>query len=139
MNLIRFNHHPSFSNIFNTFEKNILNDLPQDRGDIPAVNIKEDDKQFLMEMAIPGFNKKDFKVNVEEQLLTISSEQEDKKEEKSGNYTRKEFSFSGFSRSFSLPKTIMVDDIKAEYENGILSIALPKKEEVKMQREISIA
>ncbi len=139
MNLVRLNQYPRFSNFFNTYERELLNQSCEDHTAQPAVNIKEDDKQFVMEMAIPGYSKKDFKINLEDQLLNISSEKENKSAEDKKNYTRKEFSYQGFSRSFRLPKTIISDDIKAEYKNGMLTLVLPKKEEVKLQREISIA
>lgn len=138
MNLVRFNHYPSFSNLFNNFEKSVLNNMQEDRGDIPSVNIREDKDQFTMEMAVPGFKKKDFKINVEEQILTISSEVKEKKEEEN-MYTRKEFSFTSFNRSFTLPKTVVIDKIKADYTDGILYITLPKAAESKVQRQINIA
>tara|TARA_R110000868_G_C10743020_1_gene752547 strand:- start:495 stop:932 length:438 start_codon:yes stop_codon:yes gene_type:complete len=100
---------------------------------IPSVNIKEDETSFVLDLIAPGRKKEDFKIEVENDLLTISSEQSnevvDEKEENKVKYTRKEFSFSSFKRSFTLPETINVDAIKASYENGILSFNLPKKEE----------
>ena len=100
---------------------------------IPSVNIKEDETSFVLDLIAPGRKKEDFKIEVENDLLTISSEQSnevvDEKEENKVKYTRKEFSFSSFKRSFTLPETINVDAIKASYENGILSLNLPKKEE----------
>ena len=100
---------------------------------IPSVNIKEDETSFVLDLIAPGRKKEDFKIEVENDLLTISSEQSnevvDEKEENKVKYTRKEFSFSSFKRSFTLPETINVDSIKASYENGILSFNLPKKEE----------
>lgn len=139
MNLVRFNYHPSFSNLFNHFEKSVLNNLQEDRGDIPSVNIKEDKNQFTMEMAVPGFKKSDFKINVEEQVLTISSEVQGNKEEENNHYTRKEFSYTSFNRSFTLPKSVVIDKIQADYTDGILYISLPKAAETKVQRQINIA
>ena len=84
--------------------------------------------------------KDDFKINLDNNILTISAEVDDAKREEGKNYSRKEFYYGSFSRSFTLPKTIDLENIKAEYENGILKIALPKKEEAKvdMKKEIRI-
>lgn len=94
---------------------------------MPAVNVKESDKDFEIEVAAPGLTKKDFKVNVENQVLTISSEKEEEKEQKEKNYTRKEFSYSSFSRSFTLPENVNEEDVKASYQDGILKLSVPKK------------
>ena len=100
---------------------------------MPAVNIKEDETSYVLELIAPGRKKEDFKIEVENDLLTISSEQSNEvvneNESEKVKYTRKEYTFSTFKRSFTLPKTINVDAIKASYENGILSFNLPKKEE----------
>lgn len=140
MNLIRFNQRPRFSNLMEEFQKNVYNQMEEDKGDIPAVNIADDKENYVMELAAPGMKKDDFKIKLDNQLLTISSE---KKEEKVGqeiNYTRKEFVFNSFSRSFTLPKTIVFDKIKADYKDGVLIVNLPKKEEeAKLTREIKIS
>ena len=99
---------------------------------IPAVNIKESDKDFEVEVAVPGMNKKDFKIEVENNMLVISSEKKEEKseEDKEGKYTRKEFSYQSFQRSFTLPMDIIDDKkIEAKYKDGILTITIPKKEE----------
>jgi HSP20 family protein len=99
---------------------------------LPAVNIKEDEERFEVEVAAPGLSKNDFKVEVEHDVLTISAEKEVKNDEKSENYFRKEFSYSSFRRTFSLPENAVdVDSVKASYNNGVLHILLPKREEVK--------
>jgi HSP20 family protein len=122
------------------FEKNIFNRMEEARGDVPAVNIRDEKDSFVMELAAPGLKKGDFKINLDNQLLTISSEKKEEKEEQEENYTRKEFAFSSFSRSFTLPKTIVFDKIKADYKDGILVVKLPKKEEeAKLTREIKVA
>jgi HSP20 family protein len=94
---------------------------------MPAVNISETDKTFEIELAAPGMEKKDFKVAVENGILTISAEKKEQKEEKNKNFTRKEFSFSSFTRSFTLPENVKEEDIKAHYENGVLQLSLAKK------------
>ena len=96
----------------------------------PAVNIEEGDKEFRIEVAVPGLSRKDFRIEVEEDVLTISSEEKQKKEDKQRNYTRREFSYHSFKRSFQLPETVDQDQIQASHEAGVLNITLPKKDEV---------
>ena len=91
---------------------------------IPAANIKENDHSFSIEVAVPGVNKEDIKINVHEGLLTISAEKQ--KEEKSEEFRRVEFTYENFKRSFRLPKTVNLDKIEASQNNGILLITLPK-------------
>jgi len=139
MNLVRFNH-PGFTSFFDTFEKAHQGLTARAENDIPSVNIIENDKDFVLEVAAPGVKKEDFNINLENQVLTISREIEKENEEKTDNYTRREFIYSNFSRSFTLPKTIKFDDIAADYSDGILRITLPKKEEeAKLSRDIKIA
>jgi HSP20 family protein len=95
----------------------------------PAVNVVEEDQAYRIDIAVPGMSRKDFRIELEDHLLTISSEQKDQKEEKSHRYMRREFSYNTFKRSFQLPETIDLDKIKASHDAGILSIELPKKEE----------
>ena len=89
---------------------------------------------------MPGYDKKEINISLENNVLTISSEKEDKSENENLNYTMREFMHKTFSRSFTLPKSVNSDKIKASYENGILNLNLPKKEEekVKLNREIKI-
>jgi len=99
---------------------------------LPAVNIKEDKDGFEVEMSAPGFEKGDFKIELNNSLLTISSEKKIENETKEGQqFTRREFSYQSFSRAFTLPETVEGEKIAAKYENGILSINIPKKEEAK--------
>ena len=140
MNLVRFHNRPRFSNFMEDIEKNIFSQMEEARGDVPAVNIHDNKDNYVMELAAPGLKKDDFKINLDDQLLTISSEKKEEKEEQEENYTRKEFVFNSFSRSFTLPKTIVFDKIKADYKDGILVVNLPKKEEeAKLTREIKVA
>jgi len=111
---------------------------------IPAVNILENDETFLVEVAAPGKDREDFKIELDNDILTISSmsKEEHKKEEKMAEkYTRKEFSYKTFKRAFSLPESVDSGKISASYTNGVLEINLPKKEEAKVQpkRLIEIA
>src|SRR6056297_2089533 len=97
---------------------------------LPSVNIKEDEEAFHVEMAAPGLEKKDFKVELNNNMLTISSEKEEEHEENEDEqFTRKEFNYQSFNRSFTLPETVESNKIKAKYENGILKVDIPKKEE----------
>jgi HSP20 family protein len=99
---------------------------------LPAVNIKEDNEGFEVEMSAPGFDKKDFKIELNNNLLTISSEKKNENETKEGQqFNRREFSYQSFSRSFTLPQIVEGEKIAAKYENGILNISIPKKEEAK--------
>ena len=95
---------------------------------VPAVNVTEDANQYLVSLAAPGLTVKDFQIDVEGNTLTIRSEKEESKEEMEGKYTRREFSYASFSRSFSLPEDVKQDAIDAKYEDGVLNIRLPRKE-----------
>ncbi|MEO8148373.1 MAG: Hsp20/alpha crystallin family protein [Bacteroidia bacterium] len=108
---------------------------------MPAVNIKENGKQFFIEVAAPGFNKNDFKVNVEDDMLTISAEKREERSEENERFTRKEYFYNTFSRTFNLPQNSNFDKLDAKYENGILKLTLPKKEETKvsLKKEIKVA
>jgi len=94
---------------------------------LPAVNVKETDKNFELELAAPGLSKKDFKVTADDGVLTISSENKEEQEKKEKDYTRREFSYSSFSRSFVLPENANADDVKASYEDGVLRLQISKK------------
>jgi HSP20 family protein len=102
---------------------------------IPAVNIRESNDNFEVEMAAPGMNKEDFKVELDGNLLTIFSEKKtEQKENNEGRYSRQEFSYESFQRSFTLPKDVVnADKIEAHYTNGVLHLTIPKREEVKKQ------
>lgn len=95
---------------------------------VPAVNIKETKENYAFEVAIPGVNKEDLNLSIKNGLLTISSEKKEEKEDKKEDYTRREFSFNSFSRSFSLPDHIDEDKIQASYDKGVLNLLIPKKE-----------
>jgi HSP20 family protein len=102
---------------------------------IPAVNIKETADSYKVEVAAPGMSKNDFKVALEGDLLTISSEKSEQQEEaENQKFTRREFSYQAFERSFTLHKEVVdIDKIEAKYEDGVLSLLIPKKEEVKVK------
>ncbi len=105
----------------------------------PAVNVMETDEAFKLEVAAPGMKKEDFKVEVDNGYLIISSETKSEKEETEENYTRREFSFSSFKRSFWLPEGIKEDKIKATYKDGMLYVNLPKTEVKKVETKKTIS
>ena len=96
------------------------------RVNLPAVNIIEKDDKFLIELAAPGLRKEDFKINIENGILQIDSESQSEVDEEKDNYTRKEFNYSSFSRSFTLPENASEENISANYENGVLKLKLQK-------------
>lgn len=108
---------------------------------LPAVNIKENNKEFFIDVAAPGFNKADFKVNIEEGVLTISAEKKEEKNEENERFTRKEYSYNSFTRSFTLPENSNPDKLDAKYMDGVLKLMLPKKEETKvsLKKEIKVS
>lgn len=106
---------------------------------VPAVNITEQKNDYLVSLAAPGLKKDDFKIDVDGSMLTISSEKEETKEEKDKRFTRKEYNYSSFSRSFTLPEEINKEKIEAKYEDGVLKISLPRKEEAKKPAAKQIA
>lgn len=130
------------NNLFPSFLDDVLgNDLLNPSADfgnvgfnVPAANIQEQEDKFVLELAAPGKSKKDFNIELDNDVLTISSEHEDKKEDKDGeNFTRKEYSYESFTRSFTIPESVESNKIKANYQNGILKLDLPKREEAKTQ------
>jgi HSP20 family protein len=124
--------------IFSTADTNTARRISS--STLPAVNIADNDESFVIEFAVPGLKKEDFKVNLDNNVLTVSSEREESNEEKETNYTRREFNYTAFQRSFTLPDSANGDKISAEYKDGVLKIEIPKKEEAKVKpvREISI-
>lgn len=106
---------------------------------IPAVNITEQDDEYQVSLAIPGMKKDEFKIDVDGNMLTISSEKEESKEDKEKKFTRREYSYSSFSRSFSLSEEIDQEKIDAKYEDGVLKIRLPRKEQAKKASAKQIA
>jgi HSP20 family protein len=141
MSIIRFNRPNTLSDVFQNFFDTDFVDHFNRKGLDPAANIMEHPDSFELDLAAPGLKKDDFKIELENNILTISSEVKDEKEEESKNYTRREFHYSSFSRSFTLPRIVEFDKIKADYENGILKLILPKKAEarVDIKKEIKIS
>jgi len=143
MTLIRRvnNNYPTFRNWMDDFMGTVDNSVNfWNKSTVPAVNISEEDDNFQITFAAPGLTKDNFSINLDSDVLTVKSEKEINKEESTANFTRKEFNFGSFQRSFTLPETADGDHIKAEYKDGILNIEIPKKEEAKAKpaREIEI-
>lgn len=109
------------------------------RQNIPAVNVEETNKEYKIEVAAPGLDKKDFNIKAENNVLTISSEKEVKNEEKKEGYLRREFSYGTFSRSFNLPEGTEVEKIAATHKNGVLLVTIPKSAVVEKSKEIKIS
>ena len=140
---------PWFSNLPSMFDRFFEGDLmdwnsnnfSDTNTSMPAVNIKENNDAFMIEVAVPGMKKEDFNVDFDNGRLTISSERKDENVEKEGKkITRREFSYQSFQRSFSIPNNIVdADKISAKYDNGILHLSLPKREEVKPKPAKQIA
>jgi HSP20 family protein len=103
----------------------------------PATNITEEEQAFKVEMAVPGFSKKDFRISLEKDIMTVSSERESKEPE-TNQFRMREFARRDFCRSFRLSEEVDQENIKAEYKNGILTLTLPKKEEVRVKKEIQV-
>lgn len=135
------NGYPNLVNSF--FNKELMDELfvPAHQGTAPAVNVAESAEGYRIEVAAPGLQKSDFKLNLDHNRLTISAEKENKAEEKSEKYTRREFSYSSFQRTFTLPTTVDGEKINAAYVDGVLQVELPKREEAKVKpaRTIEIA
>lgn len=137
---------PSLPSLFDSFFNRDLMDwnssnFSDTNTTLPAVNIRETKDEFLIEVAAPGLSKSDFKINLDKNQLVISSERNEEKKEESDNYTRREFSYQSFQRSFTIDQNLVEGEmISARYNDGILCISLPKKEEMKPKpaREIKI-
>ena len=125
----------------NIFDNDFFPVLTNRTSSMPAVNIREDEKNYFLDLAIPGMDKKDLKIDINEDVLTISSETKNETEESRDGYKRKEFSYSTFCRSFYIPENVERENIEANYKDGILFVALPKQKEdkTKITREIKIS
>ncbi|MEC4005759.1 Hsp20/alpha crystallin family protein [Flavobacterium sp. SUN052] len=130
MNLIKRNPSLILPSVFDElFSPDFFGGVQNFSNNVPSVNIKENETNFEIELASPGLSKEDFNIEVDNNVLSISTETKSENEEHNAKYTRKEFSFSAFKRSFTLPESVNSESINAIYENGILNIKLPKKEE----------
>lgn len=147
MTLIRANSNffPSFSSLFDDFFNTELGDWRRNNysstnSTLPKVNVKEDEHGFTIEVAAPGMEKEDFNVQLDHNQLTISSEKKTEKSEEAEKYTKREFAYHSFQRSFTLPESANGEQISAKYDNGILTLSIPKRDEAipKPVKKISI-
>ncbi len=139
MTHMKFNRKP-FEGSFNTFVDDLFSELPvlfknefnnnERRGSVP-VNVKETETSYRLEVVAPGFEKTDFMVNLDQNLLTISAEKKEEVKQENDKQIRREFGFRSFKRSFTLDEKIDATNIDASYINGVLTLNLPKKESVK--------
>ena len=125
----------------NIFDDDFLPVFSNKTSSMPAVNIREDEKNYVLDLAVPGIDKKNLKIDMNEDVLTISSEMKNESEENRDGYKRKEFSYSAFCRNFYIPENVNREKIDANYKDGILSVSLPKQEEEKNKiiRKIEIS
>ena len=140
MTTLRFNQ-PTLKNL-DSFLDSLLGDLPVTKNstlNFPAVNIVETNDNYELEFNVPGRKKEDFKITVDKNILTVSFEKKEEEKEENKQFIKREFITQSFKRSFTLDEKINADDINAKYEDGLLFLTLPKKEEVKvLPKEISI-
>ena len=125
----------------NTFE-NFFESLNKESASfVPAVNISTKNDNYLLDFSVPGFNKEDFKIELTNEVLTISGEHKTEVNNEEQNFSRKEYTIGSFKRSFALPENADFEKIEAKYENGILNVFIPKKEAVNTSntKEIKIA
>ena len=146
MTLVKFNQRPAekrvnafFEDFFNHLPSRLMNDdFSGGQGSVP-VNIKETEQSYVLEVVAPGMEKSDFKVNIDNNILTISGEKKASSSNENERQVRREYSYKSFARTFTLDESIDGEKVMAKYENGILQIELPKKEEAKIQpKEINI-
>ncbi|MEO6638108.1 MAG: Hsp20/alpha crystallin family protein [Ginsengibacter sp.] len=141
MTLVKLNQPGARS--LNSFLDTFLNENAYSQNsnfNFPAVNISESKDDYQLEFNVPGRNKEDFKVTVDKNILTFSYDKKEEAKDENKKQVKKEFSLQSFKRSFTLDEKIAADNIAAKYENGILTLTLPKKEEVKVQpKEIAIS
>lgn len=130
---------------FPTFFSDFFNDSWFDSNrewmaKVPSSNIKEQDDAFIIEMAVPGLQKDDFHIHVDNGVLTVSSEAEHQNSENEDNYRRREYNYQSFSRSFTLPESVKAEDIQATYQDGLLMLNIPKKESLQKlpKKEIQV-
>lgn len=132
-----FMNDPFFSDLMNTRQWNrLFNGGEEDFDFAPAMNVKEQDKDIMVEMAAPGLAKDDFEITIDDGILTVSAKKEEKKEEEKEGYLRKEFSYNSFSRSVRLPENIDEEkDVQATYKDGVLKMTLHKKEGMEQSKK----
>ena len=133
MTLVKYNNRMMRPGIFNLLDDIFSEDfitptMSYRRESVPAVNVKTTEKSYDLEMAVPGLDKKDISIEIEDDVLMISSEVKDEKSEETDNFSRREFRFNSFKRSFNIPEDAEAGKIEAKHENSVLMVSIPKKE-----------
>ena len=144
MTLVKFNNgqksavNPWFSDVFDSIiNDSFLNERFLNK--VPAVNIAETENEFHIELTVPGLKKEDFKISLDKNVLSVSAEKKTENVDETKKYSKREYSYNSFVRSFTLPETADQSKIEAEYTDGVLKLNVAKKEEAKIQsREISV-
>jgi HSP20 family protein len=140
MTYVKFNQ-PAMKTL-DSFLDNLLNERPSFQSNsfnFPPVNISETKDVYELEFNVPGRNKEDFKITVDKNILTVSFDKKEETKDENKKQIKKEFSLQPFKRSFTLDEKILAENIAAKYENGLLVLSLPKKEEVKVEaKQISV-
>jgi len=142
MTMMRWNPELPLSDLFDNIFRNQTNERMERKSYdcAPSTNIVEKNESFELHMAVPGVKKEDVKIDLEKNILSISSEKKAEQSTQEGiKYSRREFAYGTFCRSFTLPETIDVDHIKADLSDGILKVILPKKQETRISKEITIS
>ncbi len=132
-----------FSGFFNDIDRMFDDDMllmPMHVGragnsNLPAANIRENEKEYSIEVAVPGMQRDDFNIEIQEDMISVSCEKEEDVKENKENFHRREYNYSSFSRTFRLPETINHDKVKAQYENGVLQIKVPKNKQTPQQKK----
>ena len=139
MSIVKFHHRPSINSLFDDFFTNTDKlDTNYNKHTIPAVNVKEHETGFVIELAVPGMKKEDLNIELENNKLSISNEKEPVENEDGGKYVRREFIYGKFQRTFNLPKNVEEKKIVGDYKDGILSISIPICKESKLAKKIAI-
>lgn len=142
MTIIRMQQRPRFANLLDSFiEREFSTGFERNCGSVPSTNIIERNDQYEIQLAVPGMSKEDFKMEVENNVLSISYEKKEEENKQEENYLRREYSLEGFTRSFTIPKHADAENIKARYESGMLYVAIPREdpEKLKLSKRIEIA
>jgi len=139
MSLVKLSQRPSINSLFDDFFTNTEKlDTNDNKYTIPAVNVKEDENSFVIELAVPGMKKEDLNIELDNNKLSISNEKESSKLGGKEKYTRREFVYSKFQRTFNLPKNVDEKNISGGYKDGILAVTIPKIKERNLSKKITI-
>ncbi len=140
MTIIRMKHRPTLSDMLdNMLERNFNTGFEKKCGCVPATNILEKENSYEIELAAPGMKKEDFKLEVENKLLSVIYEKKADEAQPEVEYLQQEFHMDEFTRSFTIPETADAEKIKARYDNGILYISIPKMEKARLSKEIKVS